>query len=297
MKKKLLVLILMLSFLFSSNFVNAHPILTKNRSFLYVGGTGPENFTTIQNAINASTDGDIIFVFQKSEPYLENIKINKSISLIALDNASIGSATHDINASVVEIMHNNVNFCGFSFVLSSQDCPRLIFAKNSSFINISRCYMEKYQVGIFLDKVNESSITNTTFNSINYIGLILTNSNKNLIKNNKFYQNSAQTQIMLQNNSATNIIENNNLTTIYFCCLITLWKSAGKGNEIIKNNIFGPVKSGVKSYWNANYFYDWIGLKYKRLEVLPKIIVPAHTGSPYIINFDWHPVSKPYTIN
>jgi len=54
---------------------------TSTGNWLYVGGSGPGNYTKIQDAIDNASDGDTIFVYDDSSPYYENIKINKSISL------------------------------------------------------------------------------------------------------------------------------------------------------------------------------------------------------------------------
>ena len=49
---------------------------------LYVGGSGPGNYSTIQEAIDDSSDGDTVFVYDDSSPYYEFVEINKSIDLI-----------------------------------------------------------------------------------------------------------------------------------------------------------------------------------------------------------------------
>ena len=36
---------------------------------LYVGGSGPKNYSTIQEAINDASDGDTVFVYDDSSPY------------------------------------------------------------------------------------------------------------------------------------------------------------------------------------------------------------------------------------
>jgi len=49
---------------------------------LYVGGIGPGNYSSIQEAINDAEDGDTVFVYNDSSPYYENIIIDKPISLV-----------------------------------------------------------------------------------------------------------------------------------------------------------------------------------------------------------------------
>ncbi len=49
---------------------------------LYVGGSGPNNFTRIQDAIDNASDGDIVFVYSDSSPYRENLVIKKPLFLL-----------------------------------------------------------------------------------------------------------------------------------------------------------------------------------------------------------------------
>ncbi|RKX50772.1 MAG: hypothetical protein DRP25_05050 [Thermotoga sp.] len=55
--------------------------LTKGNT-LYVGGSGPGNYSSIQDAIDNATDGDTVFVYDDFSPYCESIIIDKSINLI-----------------------------------------------------------------------------------------------------------------------------------------------------------------------------------------------------------------------
>jgi parallel beta-helix repeat protein len=48
---------------------------------LYVGGNGPNNYTTIQGAINDAASGDTVFVYDDSSPYYERLLIDRSITL------------------------------------------------------------------------------------------------------------------------------------------------------------------------------------------------------------------------
>jgi parallel beta-helix repeat protein len=58
---------------------------SKNGNIIYVGGSGPGNYSTIQEGINAASDGDTVFVFDDNSPYNENLIIEKSINLIGED--------------------------------------------------------------------------------------------------------------------------------------------------------------------------------------------------------------------
>ena len=52
---------------------------------LYVGGSGPGNYTKIQDAIDEASDGDTVFVYDDSSPYYEKLVVDKSINLIGED--------------------------------------------------------------------------------------------------------------------------------------------------------------------------------------------------------------------
>ena len=49
-------------------------------SILYVGGSGPGNYTHIQDAIDNATNGDTVYVY--NGVYLENVVINKSLNIV-----------------------------------------------------------------------------------------------------------------------------------------------------------------------------------------------------------------------
>ncbi|HIH28787.1 MAG TPA: hypothetical protein HA260_03180, partial [Thermoplasmata archaeon] len=56
-----------------------HSINSDRRQTLYVGGTGPNNYSKIQDAIDNATDGDNIYVYQGM--YYEHVLITKNVSL------------------------------------------------------------------------------------------------------------------------------------------------------------------------------------------------------------------------
>ncbi|MCK4267103.1 MAG: nitrous oxide reductase family maturation protein NosD, partial [Thermoplasmata archaeon] len=73
---------------------------------LYVGGPGPGNYTTIQEAIDISIAGDTIYVYNGT--YQEDLVINKGIALIGEDTANTiidGTGAE----STIEVLVNDVN--------------------------------------------------------------------------------------------------------------------------------------------------------------------------------------------
>jgi len=105
-----------------------------SRNIFYVGGSGTGNYTKIQDAIDNTSNGDTVFVFDDSSPYYERVQINKSIDLIgedrnttvidangggvviciSSDNVSINEFTLQNSSYGVEFDKNGFNFCAIS---------------------------------------------------------------------------------------------------------------------------------------------------------------------------------------
>jgi len=85
--KKILVtviIILLVETCFPSTGINIEKFTASfNGNTLYVGGSGPWNYTKIQDAIDDASDGDTVYVYHGT--YKENLIVNKSINLIGED--------------------------------------------------------------------------------------------------------------------------------------------------------------------------------------------------------------------
>ncbi|MEM2998417.1 MAG: NosD domain-containing protein [Thermoproteota archaeon] len=90
-----------------------------NRLLASVGGANPQSFKnaaeksfSIQRAINSADDGDTIYV--PPGKYMENLKINKSVKLIA--NGTVELTPVNPGDNVVEILKDNVILTGFTVI-------------------------------------------------------------------------------------------------------------------------------------------------------------------------------------
>ncbi len=88
---------------------------------IYVGGSGPGNYSTIQEGIAAAVDGDTVFVYDGI--YLENITIDKEIilhgesttnTIISVNSDILPSPTYPRFNSIVNISHDDVVVTSFT---------------------------------------------------------------------------------------------------------------------------------------------------------------------------------------
>ena len=144
--------------------VERTPISTSLGDTFYVGGSGPGNYSTIQEAIDNASDGDTVFVYNGLYDVDKWIKINKSIRLIGEDKENT-----IINASVIDIVVSEVYVSGFTI-------------QNGSGISI-----ESHS----LEVTNNNTITGNIFKSNEYVfgigGVEISNSVYNTISNNSFF--------------------------------------------------------------------------------------------------------------
>ncbi len=161
-----------------STFHLALTILPENvrAKTLYVGGPGPSNYTTIQDAINAANPGDTVYVYKGT--YYENVVIDKTLSLRGEDRNTTminGSATGDI----VNVTADWVNITGFTVENSSAGPPsagiKLSYANN--------CNIANNEGSILLWYSHNNTIANNT-GSNKWAGILLWYSSNNTLVNN-----------------------------------------------------------------------------------------------------------------
>lgn len=159
--------------------------------------TVPDNYPTIQEAINVASDGDTIFV--RNGTYVENIVVNKSISLIGEDQ----EITLINSGGTVIWIHesDNVNICNFTIQGGSRgiDCSKSSGLRISNNI-ITGCNGR----GIVTSDVSGRILNNTL--TENWIGFLIKNSHNLILEDNQILNNSFNFGIInCQLSSLTNI--------------------------------------------------------------------------------------------
>lgn len=269
-------------------------IKNDNGIMLYVGGSGPENYSKIQDAINNATFGDTIYVYNDSSPYYENVIITKNdlrlIGEYKFDTIIDGSNT----GHVIEINADNITFEGFT-IRNSGSNEEFKFDSGihieymSDFTMISNNIIGDNQHGIFIDGSRNSTISNNIIlNNVEGI-IIYGDAQHNIISKNKIEKNTngiheafTRYSLIIQND-----IINNKGTGII--CSYTTYHITTKNNFI--NNLYHAYFEGRFKYfsernqWIGNYWDNWIGFG-------PKLI-KGYIFIPWI-NFDWFPANNPY---
>ena len=145
-------------------------------------GSG-EDYTRVQDAINASEDGDTVLV--NEGVYYENVVVNKTISLIGsgMENTTIDGGSID---DVVRIEADWVNVSGFSLTNSDYWKAGIMIESDNNTIKDTNCSNNR-RYGIRIKSCENNTIMdNICRDNINY-GISLAWGSNNLIQNNTCY--------------------------------------------------------------------------------------------------------------
>ena len=246
-------------------------------TWLYVGGSGPGNYSRIQDAIDNASNGDTVFVF--SGLYNEGeITTGKIISLIGQDKYStIVNSPGFINSFEL----NNVHISGFTI----QGARTGILSSSGNIIVFNNIIQNN--TGGFWSNGDASIIyENVVVNNLNY-GIHVHGSD-NLVYSNDVRSNGIGIEVYTgeyYGGVGTKVYENN----IYDNEIDATFEN--HMYEIIfnkwKNNYYGKTLFGPKCI-------EGIALIYAGIVFLPDITFERiYKPVPWFI-FDWHPAQEPY---
>ena len=263
---------------------------TSEGSILYVGGSGPGNYTKIQDAINNASNGGTVFVYNGI--YNENIVIPKRLNLIGEDrNTTIinGCETED----VIKIIVDNINISEFT-IKNGHIGVKI----NSTHNTLTNNNIYNNYNGIWIEHADNNTINNNKFSSNIYYGIIgwyakriniinndiknngfgilavscyLSNISNNCISNHSlagidlvFSSNNLIVFNDISSNkigvwlgeSTSNLVKYNNISNNN----IGVKLSCSLYNDINYNNICRNKKAGVSIYTHlSNSIYNWWG--------------------------------------
>ena len=205
---------------------------------LYVGGSGPNNYTTIQSAISDAVDGDTVFVYDDSAPYFEKLLIDVPINLIGEDRDTtvIDGIMVNNHLPVIKIISDFVSIQGFSLVetdpnqYGQYNDGILIFSDNNE---IKDNIIKDNIVGIQLGENYPSGIS----------------PHNNVITGN-IIEDNVLAGILLDEGSSYNTISHNTITSNHHG--IFLHSGENKNNVISFNKISNSVQLGIWLLYNDN---------------------------------------------
>jgi len=250
-------------------------LLTSRGNWLYVGGSGPGNYTKIQDAVNASSDGDTVFVFDDSSPYCEEITIEKSINLIGENHDTIIDGMNDMGDGIE--VHHEVSYITIScFSIINFDGIGIVVYGNN--VIISNIHFINNRYGLFLVETKNNIISNNLFKNCHWCGLYLRDVSHCIISQNEITgsKDGIYFDIPCSDNTISNNEIINNINGIYFYAYHFNLYNRYDWGESIKNtivqynnitdnsigiNIFGKFKNSVIK--NNNFIENNISVSYK----------------------------------
>ncbi len=217
---------------------------TSSGNWFYVGGVGPNNYTKIQDAINASSDGDTVFVYDDSSPYQEKLIVDKSIILCG---ETKETTVIDGGSVTILILADDVVVSGFTIKNSQwlygihRAGIYILSNRTVIFDNIITHVWEGVACGWFNRTIKSVNVTHNRIYDVKGPGITLRNTHNGTILNNTI-NDTIGTAIDLWNASA-NSIQMNFIQNILDGHGIALWES--NNCSIITNTLNHGEMQGI----------------------------------------------------
>jgi nitrous oxidase accessory protein NosD len=129
-------------------------------TWLYVGGSGPGNYTKIQDAIDNASDGDTVYVFPGT--YKERIEIQQSITLQGSDPLTTIIDSQSTENDIVTCVGTDIVITGFSIFNCSMNHSCVLINHTSDCMFIGNV-IPTGGYGVTLRNAQNISIINNSF--------------------------------------------------------------------------------------------------------------------------------------
>ncbi len=277
-----LILVFMGASVVSGLTTNSATQPTNRATWLYVGGSGPGNYTSIQEAIDNSSNGYTIYVYNKT--YNENLDTKlKKITLLGEDREITVVQGQGTNPTV-KIGTSEVTITGFTLNgVTPESAIEVATLSSSILINDNKIQQGGY--GVKLDaSTNKVTISDNILSDQVYAGIQATGtsysvisenvikgsggqgidlgigSNHNSILNNTIINNAKEGIFIEGIGSTVNTVSGNNVSGNQ----VGIRMTTGGTNTIKNNNIQGSAMEGLlikSSSDNVITFNNFIGNK------------------------------------
>jgi parallel beta-helix repeat protein len=199
----------------------------------------PDDFPTIQEAINKARSGDTIHI--KASTFRENVFVNKSISLIGenryntvIDGSELGT--------VIKVTASNVSIAN----LTVRNAGSLIGDSGIELSGVDNCsidgnvLIENGNIGIMLHQSIGNAVIANIVKETGRSGIIVYSSNNNTVSGNTV-QNASEYGIVLQNSSYCDVTGN-----IVTCCYEGIVLVASNRNSVCLNTVTESASHGIR---------------------------------------------------
>jgi len=211
-----------------------------------VDDDGPADFDTIQEAINAASPHDTIYVYIGT--YYEKVVVNKTLTLVGESRSDtiINGSGLSYTEALVTITADNVDMSVFTVTNARLQGIELQEVRYCEVHETIVCFTGDRGI-VFSSARNNTVYNNIVYNSSDYGGIDVIGSNNNTIYNNIAYFNrwGISTNHGSYNRIYNNTVHSNRGTGIHID-----WPSTG--NIIYNNNVSLNTHAGIKVINEAN---------------------------------------------
>jgi parallel beta-helix repeat protein len=209
----------------------------------------PDDFQTIQEAIDNAVAGDTVFV--RVGTYYEHVVVNQTVSLLGEDVSTTivdGSGTGHVFA----VEKDGVTITGFTVQHSGAILGNAgLWLNNVSLCSVSENRIRDNFAGIWLDGASGNRITANEIFANADDGIVFNHSHNNTISENHIALHEYFGIVM--NWSHNNTISGNNVTLTIGPSHgdgINLWRSSG--NRILQNHVYDNNRYGIRLEVESN---------------------------------------------
>lgn len=208
---------------------------------LFVGGSGPNNYTRIQDAINDAQNGDTVFVYNGT--YYGNIKLNKAIHLIGENKYTTIIDGRRMN-DVISVSTDLTVIRGFTIQNSGRSDSLTVCDAGIEFHSdkntVSDTIVSNNKYGIYIESFFNSNIIADSNISSNDIGVVIWGSGNTLSHNIISCNDQGGVFFWSDSNTAKkNIISNNGRD--YRGMDFTGWCNTIVDNVFLNNGVFAST--------------------------------------------------------